>query len=66
MIQLSFIVSESYPNPFMLLWYIGTWCVHHNELDPEDQSKVRHLEFDLGKSQFLLLFPVVLKFSLPL
>ena len=31
-------------------------CGHYRELDPEYQSKVLYLEFDLGRSQFLSLF----------
>ena len=66
MIQISFFGPESCLKPLKLLWYIGTRCGHYKEIDPEDQSKVLHLEFDVGKSQVLLLFLVALKFSLPL
>ena len=35
--------------------------LHRVKVCSEDQSNVPHQEFDLGKSQVLLLFPVVLK-----
>ena len=66
MIQISFFGPESCLKPLKLLWYIGTRCGHYKEIDPEDQSKVFHLEFDVGKSQVLLLYLVALKFLLPL
>lgn len=61
MIQFCFLVLESYPKHLKLLSYIGTRCVHCTEPGPEDQSNGPCQEFDLGKPQILLLFPVVLK-----
>ena len=65
MTQFSFLVPESCIKNVKLLWNIGTKCVHYNKPVPRDQSNDPHQEFDLGKSQILLLSSVVLKF-LPL
>ena len=65
MTQSPFLVPESCLKHLKLLCYIGTRCIRHSEPVPEDQSNDPRQEFDLGKSQILLLFPVVLK-CLPL
>ena len=49
------------PVPRMLCG-IGTRFVHLKELDPDGHHYCPHQEFDIGKPQILLLFPVVLNF----
>ena len=60
MIQLVFLVLKSCPKHLKLLYDRGARFVLREELE-----SVGHQEFDLKKSQVLLLFPIVLK-PLPL
>ena len=64
--NINILVLESGPKHLRLLCDIGTSWFHRKDLDPVDQHNSSYEEFDLGKSQILLLFPVVLKEAKPL
>ena len=61
MIQFVLLVLESCLKHLRFLCGIGT-IVHRKELEPVGQHKCPRQEFDIGKSQVLLLFPIILKF----
>ena len=59
MVHLFFLVLEFCSKHLRLLYGIGTRYIHHIEPGAVGLSNSLHQEFDLGKPQILLLFPVL-------